>query len=672
GGAYITLPRRNAVQAFEDAMLRRAAAFNIGPIVSNHDFGTGGFNNQNSAEKYRHKWFPLSSKMAARIMMVKQPDGSEKLSYEFKPVEELQRELQSSLSTIHQLRAEIARNDKDTRSLWRAWRLIGDEMLKLPLSWVDPELAKELDANNSEEKIESRRLDRALLNLENFIKGAGTITFKDSSMSAEHYATTQVRGLRSLKNQQEIDALDQQTKNILNIRDGVLMVATLPFGGPITTTGKSGWSLWAANVLNKSFTVGRFGRGTAVTLNDLRIVKGLSAIAKTGNVAQRVAANSSLVLLRSVGMIPGSVRHGMATAATFQGIGAGVKTSVELWRIQYGEEYIQSRLAEAEKNPTGWKKYRKHPDEMATFKNRESDPKVQEAYEKAVHEFNIEQQLDVNGDGYIDMLREETRDIGYTNDISTRLSNSVFNPEELNRFIGSAQFFTNLHLMGHATGPLGTRFSAGKPIVEMPLAATMGNLQNYFFRPEAWKERRAALEQKAQMEGKTYQPSGAGELWDAISEDLVSNLEAGAVFSAAIGANNRFMGSVLGLQKPGFGNQLKGTAGFMATDMALKEAAHWMRHGRSQFSGMSSEQLGESLLDHLSTAAYIGWGSSRGYLNRAQFNQQKESLLGNGVEKYREKAQKEFEDNYKKANKKESLSEADQKEINEGVNYHIE
>lgn len=674
GGGEITLSRRNAVKAFEDAILRRAMAYGIGPIDSRFDFVTGVFNNQNAAEKFKHKWFMVSDQMAARVLLKTLPNGQRELQYELKPVEQIQEELKGSLKQIGDLRAAIAKNDKDTRSLWRASRNLGDEMLRLPMHLFDAELAEALNSNNSKEKVEARRLDGALLHLENFINGFGSIPMPGSQFKAEKFGSQVVRGLRQEKNKHESDAMDAQIRNVLNIRDGVLMVATLPFGGPITTAGKSGWSLWAANVLNKSLTVSRMGRAATVTLNDLRVVKALENIARTGNMAQRLASNSTLILLRSTGAIPGAIRHGMAVAGTFQGITSAGKAGVELWKIQYGEKYIQERLDAARANPTGWKKHKIHPDELEQFKKRETDQE-KKRYEEALNEFNIETQLDLNGDGYIDMLREETQDIGYTDNRLTRVSDRIFNADELGHFIGSAQFFANLHLAGHATGSLGARFIAGKPIAEMPIAATFGNLQNYFLRPQAWEERRKALEEKHKREGKSYTPrNAAAELWEVLVEDAKENAISGAVFSAAIGVNNRIMGAV-GLTNPGLRNQLMGTAGFMASDMALKEAAYWVRHGQSQFAGMTNAQFGETMLDHLSTAAYIGWGSSRGFLDRAKLKSQQESLLKKGVEEYKKEAKKEIEDSIRKANQVkegESLNEAQKQEMNESVNYHIE
>jgi hypothetical protein len=675
GGREITLSRRNAVKAFEDAILRRGMAYGVSPMDSRFDFGTGAFNDQNTAEKFRHKWFMVSDQMAARALLKTLPNGQRELQYELKPVNEIQSELKGSLKQLETLRADIIRNNKDAASLKRAWRNIGDEMLGSLIHLFDSELAEELDSNNSIEKVEARRLDRALLNLENFIKGFGSIPIPGTQLKAQEYGSQVVRGVRQQKNKEEIASMDAQTRNVLNIRDGVLMVATLPFGGPIRTAGKSGWRLWAANVLNKSLTVSRMGKAATVTLNELRVVKALENIAKTGNMAQRLASKSTLVLLRGTGAIPGAIRHGMVVAGTFQGITATGKAGVELWKIQYGEKYIQERLEAARANPAGWKKHKVHPSELEQFKNRDTKTEVKELYEKALNEYNIETQLDLNGDGYIDMLHEDTSDIGYTDNRLTRITDRVFNADEFGHFIGSAQFFANLHLAGHGTGALGARFIAGKPIVEMPIAATLGNLQNYFLRPQAWKERRKALEEKYKREGKTYTPrSASAELWEVLLEDAKENAISGAVFSTAIGVNSRIMGAI-GLTNPGLRNQLMGTAGFMASDMLLKEATHWGRHGQSQFAGMTNAQYGETMLDHLSTAAYIGWGSSRGFLNRAQLKSQQESLLKLGVEEYKKEARKEIEDSIRKANKVkegEALNEAQKQEVNESVHYHLE
>ncbi len=658
GGREITLPRQDAVKAFETALLRRAALYGVSVLDSKFDFGTGQFNNQGSADKSKHQWFPLSNETAARIMMKVVADGKPELSYELKPMKQIREELKQGLASIIQLREAIKRNDKDMKSLKSAWDLISGEFSSPILSlFVDKEVIDEaLNSNNSPDKREADRIDRQLRNLENFIKGHGSIPIPGSEQTSSDFANQDLRSLRSRTLQDQNRALDEQTRNVLNIRDGILMVATLPLGGAVGTLGKTGK---IAIALNK--TVFTLGRGGAVTLNSLRAVKGLEALAKTGNLATRLGAKSSLALLRSVAMIPAANRHGLIVAGTFQGIKAGVGVTVEGWKIKYGEDYIQSRLEEAKKDPLGWKKHKVHPGILQKFKNKDSNPELKKEYEEAVHQFNIEQELDVNGDGYIDMLREETRDLNYTDDIGTRLSSRVFNGDELNSFLGSAQFFANLHFLGHGTGAIGSRLIGGKPLVEMPLAATLSNLQNYLGRPQAWKEKTEAFEEKRKREmGDRYQPlSAAAQFWSILGEDAKENAISGAVFSTAIGVNNKIMGG-LGLKGSGLGKQLFGTGSFMATDLALKEAEHWARHGKSQFSGMTNERIGESLLDHLSTAAYIGWGSSRGYLDRAQLKSQQESLMKNGMDKYRESARKEFEKSHQG------------KELEESIDYHIE
>jgi len=648
-GIEIVLPPKEPQKAFEDALLRRALAFRVSPKKSRFSFEVdeiGKFNNLPSNEKAQHKWFPVSDQTAARILYKDAGDGKLELSYEFKPIQQIQDELKGRLVAIQQLRTAYLKNQKDMKSFWRAWRNLGDAMLSNMLHLYDPELAALVDTNQSLDKVEARRIDDVLRHIDNFINGAGSIPIPGTDMKAQDYSHDVLSRIRSEKMKTDNAAMEIQTRNIDNISDAIIAAASIPVLGPLGR-GLSAGAQWAK-------------------LGDLAV---------KGTLQQRIAAKSAMALIRSVQAIPASVQHGAKVAAVFQGIGSGAKVAGELINVYFGERYIQSRIEWAKNNPdnpTGWRKHKVHPDELERFKGKD---KNEEEYKKAVLEWNIEQELDLNGDGYIDMLVESTKDLGYTNNLMTRLTDRVFNMDEFNGYLGSAQFFANLHWAGHGTGAIGKRLIGGKPWSEMPVASVLGNLQNYYFRPYAWKERVEALRQKAEMEGKPLGAvSPAAEVASILLEDAKENLVSGLTFSAAIGANNGLMGAA-GLSQPGIRNQLAGTLSFMGTDFAAKEAVHWGRHWKSGLSGMTPEQVGEHLLEHLSTAAYIGWGSSRGYLERSKMEGQQKSLLTKGIQQYREEARKEFEEKYRALKKKkpqERLSEQEQKEVSESVDYHVE
>ncbi len=381
------------------------------------------------------------------------------------------------------------------------------------------------------------------------------------------------RALISQKLYDEAAAIEGFINKVEVIHDITVTLLTIPAGGALESA-----SLKMAQALTK-------GASSAVT---------------------QFAARSLYITAKAARALRLSTVEAAKSALTFTAIAAGAEGAMLLGNTFFGEgpRLIREKILLAEK--TGYKNWRTwpNPPRLMDFISRySSQEEALEKFRKAMFEYQIEENLDPDGDGIPNNHSFMDRKIS---GISSR-SELLWSPVE--QFRGNLRFFQGLNLARSA-------FPHGGLPYEMA-AASLWTKFNVFDPTRFIEEERKRFQAESR-----YNPNARERNIEQIAfHELMDGALEGARFSLAL-IPTRFISKRL---PNNFLNRLIGTGTFMVSDEALKQASTFARTGSFDWDYYDPSWR-MRMFHSMATSGYIGWSVARGAQLNTRFERAKARL----------------------------------------------
>ncbi|MFM8269638.1 MAG: hypothetical protein ACKN9V_05555, partial [Pseudomonadota bacterium] len=353
---------------------------------------------------------------------------------------------------------------------------------------------------------------------------------------------------------------------------------------------------------------------SAIPVGNLLALEAKLAKVAYGSSKAATAARVAQVLVRTAIRYRDATKNGLATAAKFEGVHLLASSLLSL-SPDSADKIIEDRIKRATEGGLGdnWRKHPAHPGrdpKWGEFDKKTGQPvnsQLRAEYLKALVEYNVEESLDIDGNGVIDELQGEAGTpvpFARKRDFISKVSD----PHRLKGFADSAAFFRNLEMV------------KGLPArwitlpTEMALASSL---------QEAARSNES-LRWEQKQTGKD-----PGSLLKRMRDSAISGFVEGGRFGISGTASNATLAKIAGGGPSGF-KQLLGTGLFIAIDSATKAAVNQYEYGSTGVARGSWEETLKGFVEDNAVTAYIGWGISRSGLARKQHQDLKKAFLTGG------------------------------------------
>ena len=353
----------------------------------------------------------------------------------------------------------------------------------------------------------------------------------------------------------------------------------------------------------------------AMPLGPLVALEGKLAQIAAGSGKVAFAARQALRATRLAIQLRNTTRSGLGTAAKFEGVSLVADSALSLLPDSTNA-IVEERIKRAKDGRMGddWRQHSENPafdSKWGTLDpktGQPTDPKLRKEFLQAMLEFNIEESMDVDGDGIIDELQGEGGTPVPFAKKRTFLS-SLTDPHRFQGFADSAAFFRNLGLAKALPVPRWITLPT-----EMALA---GAIQ------EASRSQES-LRWEAKQTGKE-----PGSLLERVGHSLSGGFVEGGRFGLSGSVSNAALTQMVGGKRSGF-NTLLGAALFVGVDSATKAAINQAQYGHTGFERGSWEEFGKDFIKDNAVTFYIGMDIARSGLERKNHRDLKAAYLEGG------------------------------------------
>ncbi|NBX77460.1 MAG: hypothetical protein EBQ92_12970, partial [Proteobacteria bacterium] len=507
------------------------------------------------------KWFPFTGSTSARLI-----EKNGVLSPDFSATEKLGEEARNKMQALIQSRTDAHTAASKYGGLGHSAKSYFGAMLGY-------------DPGKTSESQELQKAYNRYAELRSAFGAIGIVPIGGSQLTTERFNKNELQMMRDYLHQEE-EAIHQFLTNVETIHQisEMALTAAMPVGPLLALEGK------------------------------------LAQIAAgTGKVA--LAARQALRATRLAIQLRNSTRSGMKTAAWFEGISMAADSGLSLLPDST-RALVEERIDRAKKGGLG-EDWRKHPENPAFDSKwgaldpktgQPTDPKLRKEFLQAMLEFNLEESMDIDGDGVIDELQGEGGTPVPFAKRKTFLS-ALSNPHHLQGFSDSAAFFRNLGMAKALPVPRWISLPT-----EMALAGAF---------QEASRSQ-DSLRWEAKQTGKE-----PGSPLERVAHSLGANLVEGGRFGLSGSVSNAALTQMVGGKRSGF-NTFLGAALFVGVDTATKAAVNQVQYGQTGFERGNWEEFLKDLIKENAVTAYIGMGIAQSGLERRIHRDLKATYLAGG------------------------------------------
>jgi len=516
---------------------------------------------QNPDLKPVPKWFPFTSSTSARLI---EKDG--KLSADFIPTEKLSEDARQKMDALIKARTEAHTAASDYSQLGHAARAYFGSMAGAKPEETSEAVALEESYNRYAE-------------LRATFGAIGIAPIGGTQLTTDQFNKNELHMMKDYLHREE-ESIHQFLTNVetLHSLTEMALTAAVPVGNLIALEGK----------------LAQIAAGTGKTA---------------------FAARQALRATRLAIQLRNSTRSGLGTAAKFEGVNM-VADSLLSVLPDSANAISEDRIRRAKTGQLGedWRKYPEHPaldPKWGTLDKKTgqpTDPHLRKEFLQAVLEFNIEESMDVDGDGVIDEL-QGTAGTPAPFAKKRNLMASLADPHRLQGFTDSAAFFRNLGIAKALPVPRWIALPT-----EMAFAGAV---------QEATRS-----EESLRWEGKQT-GQDPGSLPNRVARSLIGNLVEGGRFGLSGSVSNAALTQMVGGKRSVF-NTFLGASLFVAVDAATKAAVNQAQYGHTGFERGSWEEFGRDLIKDNAVSFYIGMDIARSGLERKAHRDLKATYLQGG------------------------------------------
>lgn len=511
------------------------------------------------------QWFPMTEATSARLV-----ERGGELSVEFISNDDLSAETRKKMEALIQARSDAHLAAANYGGLGHSFKSYFGHMVGY-------------DPNKTKETQELQEAYNRYAGLRSAFGNLGLAPIGGTPMTTKQFNSTELQMMRDYLNRED-EAIHSFLTNVETLHTLMELVVTAPIGavGKIATVEASLAKLAAGT-----------GKSAIAARNALR------ALRLAGQIAKPIGA---------------ATRHGLAFSGGIQGI-EGATEYVMSHFPNSANAIAEDRIKRAKEGGFGsqWRSYPEHPGrdpKWGTFDQNglPTDPALREEFRKAMLEFNMEESMDIDGDGVIDELQgQDGTPVPFAR--KRDFLSSLTDPHRLQHFVDSAAFFRNLNLAKSLPVPRWISIPT-----EMSLAGTYQELM----RSEdtvRWDAKKSGEPPKALLE--------------RLLQSSRDNFIEGGRFGLSGLASNAALTRMVGGKNSAF-NVFLGALLFTGVDSATKAALNQAQYGYTGFERGSWEEFAKDFVKDNSVTFYIGMGIARSGLSRKQFQDLKGTYLKGG------------------------------------------
>jgi hypothetical protein len=507
------------------------------------------------------KWFPFTSSTSARLI---EKDG--KLSADFIPTEKLSQEAREKMEAVIKARTDAHTAASDYGQLDHSAKAYFGAMAGFKPEETSEALAVEKAYNRYAE-------------LRAAFSAIGITPIAGAQLSTVRFNNTELQMMKDYLHREE-ESIHEFLTNVDTIHSLTEMAVT-----------------------------------AAVPVGNLIALEGKLAQLAAGTGKAAFAARQALRATRLAIQLRNTTRSGLKTATGFEGVSM-VADGFATLLPDSANAIVEDRIRRAKEGRMG-DDWRKHPENPALDPKwgsldkktgQPTDPKLRSEFLQAMLEFNIEDSMDVDGDGVIDELQGPAgTPVPFAK--KRTLMASLTNPHRLQGFTDSAAFFRNLGLAKALPVPR---------LIALPTEmAFAGAVQ------EAMRS-----EESLRWEGKQT-GQDPGSLPNRIAHSLKGNAIEGARFGLSGSVSNAALTQMVGGRRSAF-NTFLGASLFVAVDAATKAAVNQINYGETGLGRGSWEETVKDFIRENAVSFYIGKDIARSGLEKKNLRDLKATYLQGG------------------------------------------
>ena len=507
------------------------------------------------------QWFPLTEATSVRLL-----ERNGKIEADFIATEKLSEEVRKKMEALIQARTDSHTAASEYGKLGHAAKAYFGSM-----AGYDPSQSSE-----------SKKLQEAYneyANLRAAFGAIGIVPVGNTPLTTDEFNRNELKMMRDYLNREE-EAIHDFLTNVDTLHElsQMAVTAALPVGPLLSLEAK----------------LAKLAAGT-------------------GKLA--FSARQALRTTRLAIQLRNTTRSGLGTAAKFEGVSL-MADGLLSFLPDSTNAIFEDRISRAKSGDLaeGWRKYPTHPahdPKWGAFDKKTGqpvDPQQRKEFLQAMLEFNIEESMDLDGNGIIDELQGPG---GTPVPFAKRRSfgSSLTDPHRLQGFVDSASFFRNLGLAKSLPVPRWITLPT-----EMAFA---GAIQ------EASRSQES-LRWEAKQTG--HEP---GSLAYRTGQAALHSFVEGGRFGFSGTASNAALARMAGGKSSTF-NVIFGALLFSGVDTATKAALNQAQYGQTGFERGSWEEFGKNLLRENAVTFYIGLDMARSGLSRQQHRDLKTAYLEGG------------------------------------------